>query len=123
MASTAVATPAADPPQPTAEQVAVTMRSRSYVMLLALVAVIGVVVSLAVWCFLDLIYQLQRELFTHLPNALGYTHGPPLWWVLPILALGGLLTALAITRLPGDGGHLPARGLAVGGGLIPAVNL
>jgi H+/Cl- antiporter ClcA len=29
---------------------------------------------------------------------------------------GALIVALAITRLPGEGGHLPARGLAFGGG-------
>src|SRR5207244_2843232 len=79
-------------------------------------AVIGVVVSLAAWCFVQLIHQLQQELFTHLPHALGYSGGPPLWWSLPVLGVAGLLVALAITRLPGDGGHLPARGLAVGGG-------
>jgi len=76
---------AAAPAEPTAEQAAATMRSRQFVGLLIVVAVIGVLVSLAAWCFLELIYQLQRELYTHLPNALGYTHGPPLWWSLPVL--------------------------------------
>jgi H+/Cl- antiporter ClcA len=82
-------------------------------------AVVGVLVSVAVWCFLELIYQLQRELFTHLPNALGYKHGPPLWWSLPVLGVGALLAALAITRLPGEGGHLPAKGLSSGGPMPP----
>src|SRR5436305_641946 len=91
------------------------IRSRPYVGLLIVAAVIGVVVSLVAWCFLELIYQLQRELLTHLPHALGYANGPPLWWSLPVLAVGAVLAALAITRLPGDGGHLPARGLAAGG--------
>jgi H+/Cl- antiporter ClcA len=105
----------APPPEPTAEQAAATMRSKRFVVLLVIVAIIGVIVSLATWCFLELIYQIQRELWTHLPHALGYTNGPPLWWGLPVLAVAGLLVALAITRLPGEGGHLPARGLAVGG--------
>jgi H+/Cl- antiporter ClcA len=100
----------------TAEQAAQTIGSRRFVVLLVIVAVVGVVVSLAAWCFLEAIYQIQRELFTHLPHALGYSNGPPLWWSLPVLAVGGLLVALAIDRLPGDGGHLPAKGLAVGGG-------
>jgi H+/Cl- antiporter ClcA len=106
----------------TSEQAAATMRSGRFVVLLIIVAIIGVVVSLASWGFLELIYQLQRELYTHLPNALGYQHGPPLWWPFPVLAIAGLIVALAITRLPGRGGHLPARGLAVGGATLP-VNL
>jgi H+/Cl- antiporter ClcA len=91
------------------------MRSKRFVVLLVIVAIVGVIVSLAAWCFLELIYQIQKELWTHLPHALGYQNGPPLWWGLPVLAVAGLLVALAITRLPGEGGHLPARGLAVGG--------
>jgi hypothetical protein len=78
------------------------------------VAVIGVVVSLAAWCFLEAIYQIRRELYTHLPSALGYQHGPPKWSSLPILAAGALIEALAITRLPGDGGHIPATALSTG---------
>lgn len=108
---------------PTAEQAAATMRSRRYAGLLVVVAVVGVVVSLASWGFLELIYQLQRELFTHLPHALGYTSGPPVWWSLPVLGIAGLLVALAISRLPGDGGHLPARGLAAGGAPVKPITL
>jgi hypothetical protein len=107
-------------PSPTVQQVAQTMRSKQYVGLLVVVALIGVVASLAAWCFLELIYQIQRELFTHPPNALGYDHGPPLWWYLPVLGIAGLIVALAITRLPGSGGHLPAKGLAAGGPMTPA---
>ena len=51
----------------------------------------------------------------HLPHAVGYQHGPPKWWPLPVLAIGALIVALAITRLPGDGGHIPAKGLSAGG--------
>jgi H+/Cl- antiporter ClcA len=109
-------------PELTAAQAAATMRSKQYLGLLVIVSVVGVAVSLAAWCFLELIYQLQRELFTHLPNALGYDRGPPLWWPLPVLAVGALIAALAITRLPGDGGHLPAKGLAAGG-LTPTISL
>jgi H+/Cl- antiporter ClcA len=46
----------------------------------------------------------------------GYPQGPPKWWPLPVLAVGALLCAVAITRLPGNGGHIPANGLAMGGG-------
>ncbi len=99
------------------------MRSRRFMLLIVVAAIVGVVVSLAAWCFLELIYQLQRELYTHLPNALGYTHGPPLWWPLPVLGVAGLLVALCIERLPGRGGHLPANGLAMGGGLPKVIDL
>jgi len=98
--------------EPTAEQAAQAMRSKRFVVLLVIVAIAGVVVSLASWCFLEGVAQLQKELYTHLPHALGYDNGPPLWWPLPVLGVAGLLVALAIARLPGEGGHLPARGLA-----------
>ena len=90
------------------------MRDKAFIALLVIVAVIGVVVSFATWGFLELIYQITRELYTHLPNAVGYHHGPPVWWPLPILAVAGVIVALAITRLPGNGGHLPALGLVAG---------
>ena len=96
------------------------MRSRPYVVLLMLAAIVGVLVSLAAWCFLELVYQSQQELFTHLPHALGYGHGPPVWWPLPVLTVGALIVAFAITRLPGGGGHIPAEGLATAGGLVAA---
>jgi chloride channel protein, CIC family len=99
------------------------MRSKRFVVLLVIVAVVGVLVSLAAWCFLEAIHQIQQELYTHLPHALGYANGPPLWWSLPVLAVAGLLVALAIERLPGEGGHLPARGLAIGGGPAPLIDL
>ncbi|MGO9753506.1 MAG: chloride channel protein [Solirubrobacteraceae bacterium] len=97
--------------------------SKGFLVLLAIAAIVGIVVSLAAWCFVELIYQLQRELYSHLPSALGYHNGPPLWWSLPILAIAGVLTALAITRLPGTGGHVPADGLKVGGAPVQPVEL
>jgi H+/Cl- antiporter ClcA len=109
------------PPELSSEQADATIRNKPYVGLLIVVAIIGVIVSLAAWCFLEGIYQLQRELYTHLPNALGYQHGPPKWWPLPILAVGALIVAAAITRLPGAGGHIPADGLSAGGPSAPDV--
>jgi H+/Cl- antiporter ClcA len=105
-----------------------TLLSKGFLVLLAIAAVVGVLVSLAAWCFVELIYQIQRELYTHLPNALGYHNGPPIWWSLPILAVAGLITAFAIVRLPGNGGHVAAEGLKVGGGptdpiIVPGVIL
>jgi H+/Cl- antiporter ClcA len=97
------------------EQATATIVSKAYIGLLVIVAVIGVIASLAAWCFLELIHQLQQELYVHLPNAFGYTNGPPKWWSLPVLAIASLIVALAIARLPGNGGHIPAEGLAPGG--------
>ena len=90
-------------------------RPRALLVLLALVAAVGVVVSLAAWCFLELIHQMQVFVFTDLPQDLGYSSGPPSWWYLLVLTIAGLLVALAITRLPGQGGHVAAEGLKVGG--------
>ena len=55
-------------------------------------------------------------MFTSLPKDLGYQHGPPLWWYLAVLGIAGVIIAFAIVRLPGAGGHVPAKGLQVGGG-------
>lgn len=107
-------------PPLTDEQARATMRSRPYLVLLVLAAIVGVIVSLAAWCFLELIYQIQQEVFTHLPHALGYPHGEPLWWPLPVLAIAGVIVALAISKLPGEGGHIPAYGLAPHGPPAPA---
>ena len=87
---------------------------RALLALLALTAVVGLVVSLASWGFLELIAQIQTAVFDDLPDALGYDGGAPVWWPLPVLAVAGLLTALAIARLPGTGGHDPAGGLNAG---------
>jgi H+/Cl- antiporter ClcA len=100
----------------TSEDPSATLLSRGFLVLLVIAAIVGVAVSLAAWCFVELVYQVQRELYHHLPSALGYAHGPPLWWPLPILGISGVVTALAITKLPGEGGHVPAEGLKVGGG-------
>jgi len=90
------------------------LRSRGYIRLLVLAAVLGVVVSAAAYGFLALVSYLQQEIFTHLPHGLGFS-GEPAWWPLPVLALGGVLTALTINYLPGRGGHSPAAGFKLHG--------
>ena len=90
------------------------LRSRSYIQLLLLAAIVGVPVSGIAYGFLELVDALQTGLFTDLPKELGYDSAPT-WWPLPLLALSGLLTALAISRLPGSGGHSPADGFKAGG--------
>ena len=103
------------------EQADELVRSKRFIVLLVIVSVVGVVVSVAAWGFLEATVQVQRELYTHLPHALGYQNGPPKWWPLPVLAVGALFVALAIMLLPGNGGHIPAEGLAVGGPAGPQI--
>jgi H+/Cl- antiporter ClcA len=90
------------------------LRSRSYIQLLLLAAIVGVPVSAIAYGFLELVDLLQTALFTDLPKELGFDSAP-VWWPLPPLALGGLLTALSIRYLPGTGGHSPADGFKPGG--------
>ena len=86
---------------------------RAIAAILLLTAVVGIVVSLASWAFLELIYQLTQGVYDDLPKALGYDDGAPVWWPLPVLGLAGVAVAFAIARLPGTGGHNPAQGLAM----------
>jgi H+/Cl- antiporter ClcA len=86
------------------------LRDRRYVVVLVLAAIVGVIASLAAWLFLDLLSHMQSWVYDDLPDSLGFDSRPT-WWPLPILALAGLITAVAIVRLPGTGGHVPAQGL------------
>ncbi len=110
--------PAASPePAPASDPTAV-IKSRSYVALLLLGALIGVPVATVAYFFLDAVSKVQAEIFTDLPKDLGF-QGEPLWWPLPWLALSGVLVALAIRYLPGTGGHEPSEGFKSGGPVQP----
>jgi H+/Cl- antiporter ClcA len=98
------------------------IRSRRYRVLLVLAAVIGLLVSLASWGFLELVHAIQVGVYKDLPGDVGYDT-VPWWWPLPWLALAGLLTAFAIERLPGRGGHVPADGLKTGGSPTQPIEL
>jgi H+/Cl- antiporter ClcA len=98
------------------------LRSRSYVALLVLAAVIGVPVSAAAYFFLALVSKLQGWIFTDLPKELGF-HAEPLWWPIPPLLLAGVLVSLTIRCLPGQGGHSPADGFKVGAGPPSTIEL
>jgi H+/Cl- antiporter ClcA len=94
------------------------LRSRSYLALLAFGAIVGVPVATVAYFFLKFVAEAQHYLYTSLPNDLGLD-GEPTWWPLPLLALGGLVVALAIHRLPGTGGHSPADGFKMSGPVPP----
>jgi chloride channel protein, CIC family len=101
------------PPDPAA-----ILKSKGFLALLALGAIIGVPVATVSYFFLEAVARVQTEIFTDLPVTVGY-HTEPLWWPLPWLALSGVLVALAIRYLPGTGGHEPSEGLKSAGPVRP----
>ena len=104
-----------NPPEPAAPPDPVELLKRnSYIGLLVLGAIVGVPIATVAYFFLKLVAEAQQYLFTTLPNDLGFD-GAPSWWPAPLLALSGLLVALAIKYLPGTGGHSPADGFKAAG--------
>lgn len=85
------------------------MRSNPCRALLVIAALVGLVVSSASWAFLELVHELQVWVYEDLPGELGFA-SQPVWWLLPWLALAGVVTALAITRLPGVAATFPPKG-------------
>ena len=86
------------------------MVSKGFLALLLLAAVLGVIAATVAWGFLELVFHTQDWVYSDIPRDLGFD-STPVWWSLPVLALAGLITALAIVLLPGTGGHTPADGL------------
>ena len=109
-----------DAPLPT--DPAALIRSRRYRVMLVFAALVGLIVSVAAWGFLELVHAIQVGVFEDLPGDLGYDNAP-IWWPLPWVALAGLLTAFAIAHLPGRGGHVPANGLKTGGAPTQPIEL
>ena len=89
------------------------LKTKNYRALLVLAAVIGVLVSLASWGYLELIHYIQLWVYKDLPSALSLAPVPS-WWPLPVLAVSAFPIAFAIAKLPGGGGHKPAEGLKAG---------
>ena len=84
------------------------LRSREYLRLLVVAAILGVPVSAAAYGFLALVNYLQQEIFTHLPHGLGFS-GEPWWWPLPVSTPSRLT--------------LPARGAGNFARYIPRIKL
>jgi H+/Cl- antiporter ClcA len=98
------------------------LRSRSYLGLLVLAAVLGVLVSAVAYGFLALVSKLRGWIFTSLPRGLGF-HGEPPWWPVLPLVLAGVLVGLTIRYAPGRGGRSPADGFKMGEGPPSPVEL
>jgi H+/Cl- antiporter ClcA len=110
------AAPDAAPPDPAA-----VVKSRSYIALLLLGAVLGAPVAAVAYFFLEAVSKTQTEIYVDLPTSLGF-HGEPWWWPLPWLVLSGFLVALAVRFLPGTGGHEPSEGFK-SAGPVPPIDL
>ena len=103
------------PPRPDPAQL---LRSRSYVAILVLGALIGVPVAAVAYFFLQAVSSSQDWVFTTLPGDLGFD-SEPAWWPLLPLTLAGLLVGLSLRHLPGTGGHKPAEGFKASGPVAP----
>ena len=97
------------------------LRSRGYVTILVVAALVGAPVALASYWFLQLATHLQGWMYVDLPKALGL--GSPAWWPVPVLVAGGVLVALTVRYLPGHGGETPADGFRAGRGVPTPVEL
>ncbi|MGO9029533.1 MAG: chloride channel protein [Acidimicrobiales bacterium] len=113
--STGEATPATPTAAPDPDQL---LRSRSYLVILGLSAVIGVPVALAAFGFLQLVSVIQKGVFDHLPHVLGYGSAPS-WWGIPVVGAAGGIVGLSLRYVHGNGGHSPADGLSPGAPTIP----
>jgi H+/Cl- antiporter ClcA len=91
------------------------LRSRQYLRLLGIAAVLGVPISAAAYWFLVLTGALGDWLYTDLPSAV-HLDPVPAWWPLPLLGVAGLLVALVVRYVPGRGGETPIDGFHPGGG-------
>jgi H+/Cl- antiporter ClcA len=89
------------------------LRSREYLSLLVLAAILGVPVSAAAYFFLWAANHGHQWLFEGLPTALGFETIPP-WWPLPVLFIGGSIAGAVIRYMPGGGGHSPVDGFQAG---------
>jgi H+/Cl- antiporter ClcA len=94
------------------------VRSRSYLALVVLGAVIGVPIAVVAYFFLKLVSEAQTWVFVTAPGELGL-HPVPVWWLLVPLFVSGLVVGLTIEHLHGTAGHKPAEGFKAAGAVDP----
>jgi H+/Cl- antiporter ClcA len=93
------------------------LRSRSYLTLLVLAAVVGAPISAVAYLYLKFVAVAQTFVFQTLPK--DWMNSVPAWWPILPLVLGGLIVGLTLRYLPGTGGHKPAEGFKAAGGTNP----
>ena len=108
--------PGHDEPGSTQASLAVLLHDRGYLTLLLMAALLGAPLSLVAFFFLASVHELEHLVWETWPHELGFDE-LPVWWPVLTIGLAGAVVALAVTRLPGHGGHVPADGL--GGGPTP----
>ena len=94
------------------------VRTRSYVVVLVLSALVGAPIAAGAYYFLSLVDNLQKWVFSDLPDGLGFD-GMPAWWPVLPLVVAGLIVGATIRYLPGTAGHSPADGFKAGGPPLP----
>ncbi len=90
------------------------LRSKNYVSLLVLGALIGVPVAAIAYFYLHFVSISQTFVFSTFPKNLGFS-GTPAWWPILPLVLSGLLVGLTLRYFHGTGGHKPAEGFKASG--------
>lgn len=101
-----------DPGRAAESKTGVLLHSKGYLALLLVAALLGIPLSLVVFGFMTAVHELEHLVWHTLPVSLGFEELPA-WWPIASLGVAGVLVALAVTRLPGRGGHVPAMGLIV----------
>ena len=91
------------------------IRSRRYLGMLIIAALLGAPISAVAYGFLALVSKIQGLVFQDLPSQV-FSGSVPAWWPVPWVALSGLLTGLTVRYLHGNGGHSPAFGFHMGAG-------
>ncbi len=104
------------PAVPSGDPVAL-LRTRSYLTLLVLAAVIGAPVSAIAYFYLKFVSEAQQFVFQTLPK--DWMTSVPAWWPIVPLVLGGLIVGLTLRYLHGTGGHKPAEGFKASGAVDP----
>ncbi len=93
------------------------LRSRRYLTLLVLAALIGAPISAVAYVYLKFVAVAQKFVFQTLPK--DWFTSVPAWWPILPLVLGGLIVGLTLRYLHGTGGHKPAEGFKAAGGVDP----
>ena len=87
------------------------MTPRAYLRILLFAALLGIPVAFAAVLFQTALHDLIELVWHDIPDGFDWDE-PPVWYVLLVPGLAGLLVA-AVLRLPGHGGHTPLEGLGL----------